>query len=370
MQGSIEVRKGSRGVSYRARVSVVRNGERVWVSRTFSRKREAAAWLAEHVNDEHHGGLVLPDPTTVGELMARWLLAEVRPTVRDSTLEDYEGTVRLHVLPTWGNTRLVDVSAAGVQRWLEQGLADRSPRVKAAAHDRLRQAFDAAVRWGLVKSNPVRSVRRPRVEYEIQDPWTADEVRAFLTATDGSAWHHLWLVALGTGMRLGELLGLTWDNVNLEAGTISVGQQVQVVRNRLVVAPLKTKAARRTVRIDDTVIAALGQRRKEWVAERLRRGDEWGDWVWTCDTGGPTRPTSVHRAWKQALKTSKARGIRFHDLRHTHATLLLAAGVSIPVVAQRLGHANAAITMGTYAHALPDGQERAAQEIGLVLHRA
>ncbi len=370
MRGSIEQRHRTSGTVYKARVSVVRNGERVWMTKSFSRKREAESWISARLAEEHKGELVLPSASTVGDIIERWLLTEASKQVRPGTLEDYERTVRLHLLPFWQTVRLEAVSAAAVQQWQQGALAACGTRTQAAAFDRLRQALDAAVRWGELRTNPVRSVKRPTVRREVAEPWDGSESRAFLAATAASRWHSLWHTALSTGLRLGELLGLTWEQVDFEGGTITVVQQVQVVRSELVVTVPKTKAARRTVRLTEESLAVLTQQRKEWVRQKLRAADESGTWVWMAAGGGPVRPTTVNRAWQAALKQAGARRIRFHDLRHTHATLLLAAGVSVPVVAQRLGHASPAITLSTYAHALPDGQEQATRAVGQVLHRA
>lgn len=348
MRGSIETRQRSGGIVYRARISVLRDGDRVWVSQTFRRKRDAEAWLADRIAEENTGGTVVPSALTVGDAVRRWLAVEAPSQVRPGTLEDYERTLRVHVLPHWEQVRLSDLSSSAVQQWQQRLAAKSGSRTVAAAHDRFRQVLDAAVRWGDLRVNPVRSVKRPRITTTVPEPWTAAEARLFLTATAASPWHSLWAVALATGLRLGELLGLAWEQVDLERGALEVVQQVQIVGNRVEVVAPKTKAARRTVRLSPEVVRVLAE------VERT------GPWVWSAAGGVPTRPTTVHRAWDRAIERSGVRRIRIHDMRHTHATLLLAAGVSVPVVAQRLGHANPSITLSTYAHALPDGQESAA----------
>jgi integrase len=199
--------------------------------------------------------------------------------------------------------------------------------------------------------------------------WTAEQLRAFLKATADDRLHPLWHVLAMTGMRRGEALGLKWDDVDLEAGRLSVRRALIPSGREVVVSEPKTARGRRSIALDPETVAVLKGQAARQLAAQADWQEGWIDsgYVFTTENGEPLNPEDVTRYFRQAVKKSMLPKIRLHDLRHTHATLALQAGVHPKVVSERLGHANVSITLDTYSHAIPAMQEEAAALIaGLV----
>jgi len=199
--------------------------------------------------------------------------------------------------------------------------------------------------------------------------WTKEQLKAFLEAVADDRLSALWYTIAFTGMRRGEALGLRWRDVDLENSRLSVRRALIPINREVVVSEPKTAKGRRVVALDPSTIEVL----KAQAARQLNEQDEWDEaWidsglVFTAENGGPLDPESISRYWRQAVKKSMLPPIRLHDLRHTHATLALQAGIHPKVVSERLGHATVSITLDTYSHAIPAMQEEAAALIaGLV----
>ncbi|MDP9364704.1 MAG: site-specific integrase [Chloroflexota bacterium] len=373
MRGSIEKRTGPQGPTYRVRVEYPPDpvtGKRRQRSKSFRTRKEAQAALAQWGAEIARGTALEPSRATVGDLLGQWLASVAAHNVKAATLEDYEATVRVHVLPELGSVPVQRLTAARVQSFYAAKLAaGASPRTVQLCHLRLSQALKQGVAWGLVPHNACASVRAPRVTYKRFETWNPDEARAFLAAAEGDALSPLWLLALSTGMRRGELLGLRWRDVDLDAGTLSVRQCLIPSKGGPVLAEPKTAAARRLVRLPAEAIAALREHRRRQVERRLALGSLWRDLdlVLCTGEGNVVNPANVDRSFARLVRAAGVRRIRFHDLRHTHATWLLAAGQPVKVVSERLGHARVSITLDTYAHVLPDMQEAAAEAIGSLL---
>jgi integrase len=245
------------------------------------------------------------------------------------------------------------------------------------AHGMLRKALNDAVRQGLIGRNVAQLADLPRPQ-ERADPlsspeeaderiqvWTREEVQAFIRHRR-SAEHRLWplwMVALGTGMRRGELLGLRWKDVDLDKAVVRVRQQLVSVDGVLRFETPKTQdTSRRTISVDASVVEALRAQRKAQAAELLSAGRDRQDHglVFTAPDGSPLSPGAITQAWIRAVRAAKVRPIRLHDARHTFATLSLAAGTPLHVVSKRLGHSTLDMTHSTYSHWLPDTDEQAA----------
>jgi integrase len=239
-----------------------------------------------------------------------------------------------------------------------------SARVRQLTHAVLRRALKQAVKWNLVPRNVCDAVDPPRVPKRTITPLTAEQVRKLLKAAKYDRFHALYVLAVGSGLRLGELFGLQWQNVDLEAQAITVCHTLLEVKGQLELAEPKTSKSRRRVDLPKTAVDALWKHKKRMLAE----GFAAATWVFCNSQGGPLRKTHFHRnEFKPMLKRAKLPSIRFHDLRHTSATLLLSAGVHPKVVQERLGHSQISITLDTYSHVLPTMQVEAAGKLNRLL---
>jgi len=308
---------------------------------------------------------------TVGEFLDQWLEDVVRPNVRPWTYAGYEVHVRLHLKPTIGRVQLDKLTPLNVQQLLnarvDAGLKPKSVRY---IRGTLRTALNQAVRWGLISRNAAALVDSPRVEhYEIQ-PFTPDEARAFLAAMKGDRLEALYSVALTMGLRQGEALGLRWQEVNLDLGYLRVSKQLQRFDGKSQLVEPKTARSRRTIAMPKSIVAALKDHRERQLAEKGLAGTRWEEngLVFTTPLGRPVDATRVSKEFHDHLKRAGLPQRRFHDLRHSCATLLLVQGVSPRVVMDVLGHSQIAMTMNTYSHVIPELRRQAADRMDELLH--
>ena len=376
MRGWIVKRQGKAGIRYQAKVRVpdpARPKGYRDVSETFGRQKDAEAWLARMVADLERGTLVLPETATVSDLLDLWLEGTMRPRLRPGSYRDYERYVRLHLRPGLGHLRVQAVTPVTLQAWyrrlLEAGL---TPRTVQGCHIRLTGAFRAAVDWGMISSNPCDRAKPPSSAAARFSVWTPEQGAAFLCASEGRRFHAVWVLALATGMRRGELLGLRWQDVDLEQRTLTLRHQLDRSGDGWVAVPLKTAGSSRTVTLPQEAVVALRQHRIRQVERRLAIGPRWQEWDVVCATsiGTPVHPRNLHREFVTDAIAAGLPVIRFHDLRHSHASWLLQAGVPVQVVSERLGHTSVKMTLDRYAHLMPGMQEQAADVVGEVLFGA
>lgn len=302
-------------------------------------------------------------PATLSAYLTQWLEDVVRPSVRPATLRSYEGIVRNHLGPRLGSHRLGKLTAAHVQHAIaEMERAGASPRTRELALVVLRAALERAVQLDLIRKNPADRVERPRKERREMRVWTPLQVAAFLTAAQGDRLYMLYRVALATGMRQGELLGLRWPDIDLDGARINVQYTMDPASRKL--AATKTARGRRPIPLSPSTVAEL---RAHFDALPKRHPK----WVFHDGRDGPLRPSNVYRrSFKPLVAKAGVPLIRFHDLRHTFATLALSAGVHVKVVQEMLGHATVAITIDTYSHVLASLQADAPASIDLFLARS
>jgi len=235
----------------------------------------------------------------------------------------------------------------------------------------LRRALGQAERWGLVARNWARLVSPPRVARHEVRPYSPAEVRALLEAVPGNRLEALFVLTVATGLRVGEVLGLAWADVDLERGALSVRRCLQRVEGRLQLLERKSERSRRTIALPRVAAESLWEHRRRQLEERLAAGPLWEDsgLVFTTPTGGPIESRSVARRWRALCHRHGLRPLRFHDLRHTAASLLLAQGVQLRAVMDVLGHSCISVTMDTYAHVMPELLREAADRMDALLRR-
>jgi integrase len=343
---------------------------------SFTSKREAERAEAEAITNRERGTLLLPDTTTVAELLDEWLRSKAGE-ISSNTLNDYGISIRKHLKPVFGNVKIQQLTPARINsqyvHWREEGL---SAHVVRGAHLRLCQALDYGVRLKLLLHNPARDVKPPRIARPKFDYWNVEEAARFISAAKADGLYPLWELLLREGMRRGEALGLRWKDLNFERGSAHIVQTVVADKankgTAAIQARTKTGSGARSVRLSRETLAALQSHRQRWLYRRSDSSTTWQetDLILCTSRGGPINPDNVDRSFSAIVRAAGLRRIKVHELRHTSATLLLMAGIPAKVVSEKLGHASIAITLDTYSHVLPDMQDDAVAKMSEILERA
>ncbi len=358
-----------RGDSWFVRVELPRGegGRRRQAAKSFRTRREAEAWEAR-TKAQALDGWVPPESLTVEQYLGRYMEAT------DGTVLLTTAKSRRDCLERWkpliGRIPLAKLTRMDVQRALENLAPQLAASTRRESLVALRSAMRQAVAWDMLRRDPTLGIRAPRVPREEMRAWTAEEARRFLEAAGKHRLHALFVLALSTGMRVGEMLALRWEDVT--GDRIHVRRSLGRVKGDPWIHEPKTAAGTRTVPVGNAVTAALREHRARQLRERLAAGQTWEDngLVFCARRGKPLASVIPGRALRKIAAEAGVRPIRMHDLRHTHATLLLRAGVSPKVVAERLGHTSVKITLDVYSHVLPDMQEAAVRALdGLLAPR-
>lgn len=304
---------------------------------------------------------------TVETYMARWLSDSVKGTVRISTYERHEQLFRGHIRPALGRVKLKSPTPAHVRGLITEKLnTGLAPGTVRKIHSTLHKALSQAVSDGLIPRNAA-DVKAPRPAPDEMRPLSEAEARAFLEVARGDRFEAVYVLAITTGLRRGELLGLRWDDADLERGTLRVGRALVREGGRHVLGETKTRRGRRRVNLTPRTVVALKAHRKLQLEERVKLAGLYEDQglVFSASAGTPLNPENlVKRSFKPLLKKAGLPEIRFHDLRHTCATLLLGRGVHPKMVQELLGHATIAMTLDTYSHYLPSMGDQASGAMG------
>jgi integrase len=337
-------------------------------------RRDAEAELRRILRSRDTGEYVAPSKLRVGDFLDRWLNT-VESKVSKRTSSDYRYMLDRYARPIIGPRRLQRLSPLDVQEMISELNEKRlSPRTVQMAHRILKQALKQAVVWRLLVVNPAEGVELPRGRRQERRALSQKEVKAFREAARKDRWAVLFDFALATGMRPSEYCGLRWQDVDLEKGLASVNQVLARRRGAWEFTVPKTKRSRRTIPLPAELIAALREHRRAQAAQALRKGPAYArafDLVFATPVGQPLSDRNlVQRHFKRILEEAKLPdSIRLYDLRHTTCTLMLAAGLQVKVVSERLGHSSAAMTLDVYGHVLPGQQEEATATLGELLFR-
>lgn len=354
--------------------------------RGFATKKEAQAELTRILTSLGEGTYVAPQRATVAEFLEQTWLPSVEHTIKPGTFESYRRNVRLHIAGRGLGMRLLqEVGPADLNALYRELMTGNeahrplSPRSVAYIAAILHRAFRDAVRWQAITRNPAAAADPPRpgARPEVKT-WSAAQLKTFLQSLLEDRLAGCWWLLATTGMRRGEALGLRWSDVDFDRKTIRVTRTLITTDVQRKGAPgftwgtPKTAKGRRTIALDDAAVAALKAHRKRQREERLAVGADYhdGDLVVCEPDGTPVHPKTISYRFAKAARAAGLPKIRLHDLRHTHATLALEAGVHPRIVQERLGHANVSITLDTYSHVDLDLQAAAAARVAALLTAA
>jgi integrase len=333
-------------------------------------RREVALKLAKAIADRGEGIVFDDENMTLGEYLDSWLRSSVHGTVRKSTFDRYEIAVRVHIKPALGRIKLKKLTPAQVQGFYRDELdAGAAPASVNKLHVVLHRALKQAVEWCMVPRNVTEVVRAPQPVPKEMRALSAEDADRLLQAARGDRLEALYVLAVHTGMRQGELLALKWQDVDLENSTLRVRRTLSKSKGRLLVAEPKTRQSRRTILLTGAAVAALRAHLDRQLEEIQILGDDYRDegYVFTSEAGTLINPSNLRRrSFASLLERARASWpgmpqIRFHDLRHTCATLLFSRDLHPKYVQELLGHARISITLDTYSHVIPGMGDHAAR---------
>ncbi len=366
----------------------------IWIGRTsgkhcpnlkhsWSKKPQPRHQIAdtnEILREIHTGTHIDPDNTTIAEFLREWLNLDPKHRTTPKTFERYQEIVEKYLIPALGQIKLAEIKPAQIQKaysvWLDhgrlRGQGGLSPTTVRQHHRVLSRAFKQAVRWGVLSRNPADAVDPPPpVRREIQ-VLTHNQLADLLEAAQKTDLYLPVLIAATTGLRLGEVFGLWWKDLDLENGALTVNQTLQETKAGISFKPPKTPQSRRTVALPAITVDALKQHWKgqceAWLV--LGSGKDMNELVNADSDGAPISPKHFNDYFNRIVKAAGVPRITFHGLRHTHLTHLLQAGVHPKVASERAGHTNIGITLDLYSHVMPGMQEDAAAKIDTALQNA
>lgn len=345
-EGSVQIRSDGR---WQGALQI--NGRRRTVYGTT--RSEVTRKLGELKQQARGGNLPSSGNKTVNDLLDAWLSA-VSPTLKARTVADYTVICKRYIRPDIGSVRLSKLSPQLVQGLYSRLQGTGNTRVPSHAHAVLHRACEVAVLWGWIGENPCERTLRPGYRPGRKEVWSLDELGCFLDGTRESWLHPLWVMAVATGCRLGELLALKWEDVDLAMGTVNIRRNVQRINRKRVFSEPKTRAGGRTIMLPAEAVSALRWQKAQQAAWRLKAGSSWQDagGLFTGLGGNVMDHSTAEQATRRVVERLGLPKLTPHGLRHLAASLLLAKGLPVPVVSARLGHASPSITMSIYAHAL------------------
>lgn len=341
-----------------AAITVPGKGQKYLYGKT---KEEARRKLREALRNQEHGLPVATRRQSVSQFLTRWLEESIKPSVRPRTYASYAQMVRLHIDPLVGHHQLALLTPQDVQAFLRQKSETKSQREDARLSPRtvqylraiLRQALGQAMVWGLVTRNVAALTRSPRVEQYEAVTLRPEHAIALLEAARGDRLEALYVLTLVTGIRQAEALGLRWTDVDLEAKTLRLRAQLQRVDGEYELNSPKTSGSRRALPLLPLAVEALREHRDRQFFERQAAGADWTnehDLVFTTANGAPLNARVAVSGFKSVLKRAELPDVRFHDLRHSCASLLAYLNVHPSVIMTILGHSTWRLTMDVYTH--------------------
>ena len=348
---------------------------------SFRTRKEAEFERAKLVNELHTGTYIAPGRTTLSAWIHDNWLPVTTTRVKTSTLHSYRRNLEIHVLPTLGGKLLQQLTPSMLNSLYANLAADDGTKRGALSaktisyiHTTLHKALADAVDAELIARNPAERAKPPRPSKQTNSgiqAWDSDELHAFLNHVKDSRLAAIWRLTAMTGMRRGEILGLRWGDLDVDAERLSVRQALVAVGYDVITSTPKSHSAR-VIDLDAETIRMLRRHRRAQAEERLLWGVDYEDHdlVVAKENGEPMHPHTFSQSFERIIVNAGLRKIRLHDLRHTHASLALKAGVPVKVVSERLGHESPAFTLKQYAHVLPGMQAEAAAQVAAMIDSA
>ena len=356
-EGSIYQRSNG---GWRVQISV--NGKRL--NKSFDRKSDAQEWLHKTKYQLDKGYDVEGGRITLKEYLKKWL-ESYKITIRPKTYHRYKGLTEKHIIPHLGDIQLRNLQPLRIEGFYSQllvnGLSSRSTR---HVHSVLHRALEKAVGYGLLFRNPASCVNLPQYKPAEMQIWNENQVSVFLMTAHESTHKALYHLAVTTGMRQGEIFGLQWSDLNLENGKLNVKRQVQHIPGEgWSFAEPKTRSGRRSIQLGEGTIIVLRDHYQSQQIRKAANADRWQEYdlIFPSSVGTPLNASNLRLDFNRIIKEAELPKIRFHDLRHTAASLMLNHGVPLIVVSRMLGHAKASITLDIYGHLIHEMQDEAAR---------
>lgn len=336
-------------------------------------KRDAEKALREVQNSLDSGTYTKPTKLTLGEFLSEWLKDYVWPYLRPRTAEGFDQIIRGHVIPSLGFIPIRELKPKDIQHYYSEklsagrrdGKGGLSPRTVSQHHRILHDALKSAVKWGIIVRNPVDAVEAPRFSKKEFEVLREHELNQVLDVAESTPYYAFFYLLLSTGTRRSEMLALRWQDVDFDFGNIRIVQVIHHLRDgSIALGEPKTPRGQRVIPLPPRAIGVLRQHFETQKAlfALLGRTLEQADLVFTRLDGGLLLPNTVSHVWEKLVRKAGVPHVRLHDLRHTHASLMLKQGVHPKIVSERLGHSSVTITLDTYSHIMPGLQEQAAQQ--------
>ena len=333
-------------------------------------QKEVRERLAEITTELDNGTYLEPAKETLGVWLDTWLETYAQFSVKPYTMDAYERVCRNYLIPVLGVIRLSALTAPQIQLFYNSLLMDKklSPKTIRNIHGVLHRALDQAMKLGMIRSNPTELCDLPKARRKEIKPMEQDKIEAFLKAIKGNKYELLYQITLFTGMRQGEVLGLTWDCVDFAHSTLYVNKQLQKTKKvggDYALVPTKNSRAR-VITAASSVMALLKKQRSFQAQAQLLAGSEWDNkWglVFTNELGGHLTHFTVYKHFKEAVTSIGLEEERFHDLRHSYAVAAIESGDDIKTVQSNLGHATASFTLDVYGHVSQKMRQQSAERM-------
>jgi integrase len=378
MRGSIKWQSDN---SYRVRASIGKDpisGKYISHFETVKgNKKDAERRLRELLTEVDKGTFIEPGKITLGNYLSQWLRDYVIVNLSPRTYEGYEYIIRYHLTPVIGNIPLSALKPEHVQHYLATKLSTTKANCKAKLSNLsvrhhamlLHKALKTACQLGLLQRNPTDNVVIPKATQIEMQIWDVEEVKRFLDTAISSQYYPLFFIALYTGARRSELLALRWSDVDLLLCTMSINRNLHQINKQYVFTQPKTNKSRRVIDLSPDSVQVLRNHHNKQAMDKAMADIkiQESDLIFSTYDNRPWRPNTISRAWVATAKRAGVKVIRFHDARHTHASLMLKQGIHPKVVQERLGHSTISTTLDIYSHVAPGIQKAAAQRFDEML---